>query len=304
MNMMHLSSVDLNLLVVFEAVYSEKNLTRAGEKLGLTQSAVSHALARVRKLLGDPLFVRSGGGMVPTPRAEEVYAGLAGPLGGIRRALEQPRPFVPEEEERTFLLSMSDYCGMVILPPLTARLRKVAPGIGIAVSPLSSDRTQEGLETGAFELVVGNRKVGPGIFQRRLFVDEFVCMVRKGHPEVKSGLSLEGYLRLHHGVFDSGGKADRLVREALEKEGVKRKVALKVPHILVIPRILESTDLIVTLPRRLALSFSPAGEFRLFSPPVPIPPLEILLYWHEKYNNDPAIRWLRETACAVLEEFG
>ena len=297
--MLQLGSVDLNLLPVFEAVYREGNLTRAGEKLGLTQSAVSHALARLRKVAGDPLFVRTKKGMEPTPRARELYVPLAGSLSGIREALAAPAAFDPATVSRTFLLSMSDYCGMVILPALMRELGQRAPGVRIEISPLASDRTQEGLESGAFELVAGNRDVGSGVYRKRIFQDDFVCMVRKEHPAIGASLDLSTYLSLSHALFSPRERGDRLVGKTLGGMGLRRKVALRVPHILVIPKVVETTDLLVTLPRRLAASFESQERFRLLPPPVAIPPLTLMLYWHERVNNDPANRWLRSTIAGL-----
>ncbi len=293
--MIHLGGIDLNLLPVFEAVYRERNLTRAGEHLGLTQSAVSHALGRLRKLLGDSLFVRTGGEMAPTPRSVAIYASLEPSLAGIRTLLEEPAPFDPATAKKNIRLSMSDYCEMVILPPLMHHLSREAPGIRIEISPMPSDKTQVGLETGEFELAVGHREVGPGIFRRHLFDDDFQCMVHNSHPVITGTLSLDDYLAQPHAIFSPRAKGDVIIEKTLSRMGYQRNVALRVPHILIIPKILETTGMIVTLPRRLAYAFENISAFRLFAPPIDLPALSIMLYWHERMNGDPANRWLRKT---------
>ncbi|MBI9092892.1 MAG: LysR family transcriptional regulator [Desulfobacterium sp.] len=293
--MIHLGGIDLNLLPVFEAVYRHRNLTRAGENLGLTQSAVSHALGRLRKLFGDALFVRTKGEMAPTPRAVAIYASLEPSLAGIRTLLKEPAPFDPATAKKNIRLSMSDYCEMVILPPLMHHLSREAPGIRIEISPMPSDKTQVGLESGEFELAVGHREVGPGIFRRHLFDDDFQCMVHNSHPAIGETLSLEDYLVLPHAIFSPRAKGDVIIEKTLSQMGYQRNVALRVPHILIIPKILETTGMIVTLPRRLAYAFENIAAFRLFAPPMELPSLSIMLYWHERMNGDPANRWLRKT---------
>ncbi|MCP4756490.1 MAG: LysR family transcriptional regulator [Proteobacteria bacterium] len=292
MKIIHLKNIDLNLLLVFDCIYREESLTLAGERLGRTQSAVSHALERLRSVFDDPLFVRTSKKMRPTSRAQELALPIQRALETIQEVLVPPERFSPEKLERTFSLSMSDYCEMVILPSLMESLWQRAPNVRIEVlSPATSD-AQQGLETGTFDLIIGNKDVSSGIYQQKLFEDEFVCMVNENHSEIQDEITLENYLKYPHVLFSPRGKGDRLVAECLKKQNLKRKVSLQVPHILVIPRVLKNTPYIVTLPRKLANALD-LTALQLLKPPIDLPKLPIMQYWHETMHHDPTHVWLR-----------
>jgi len=298
MKSIHLKNIDLNLLLIFDCIYREESITEAGEKLGRTQSAVSHALERLRNLFDDPLFVRASNRMRPTPRAIELAVPIQMALKNIQDVLVQPSQFSPDKLERTFVISMSDYCATVILPPLIKELSQTAPHVRLEVlAPATSD-AQRGLESGAFDLIIGNRDVTAGIYQQKLFDDEFVCMLSQDHEEIGEALSLEAYLENLHIIFAPSARKDKL-ENSLRKQGIKRNVALKVPHILVIPQILKGTPYLVTLPRKLAEALD-VTFLRLLKPPVECPEIPVMQYWHEALNNDPAHRWLRKLIHSVI----
>lgn len=293
MKTIHLKNIDLNLLLVFDCIYRERNLTLAGEKLGRTQSAISHSLERLRSIFNDPLFIRTPKQMRPTARTEELIEPIQNALESIHNALAPSEKFIPEQLEKTFKISMSDYCEMVILPDLMEFISENAPGVKIEIlSPATID-PQEGLESGVFDLVIGNKDLETGIFQQKLFEDRFVCMVKKDHETIENKIDLADYLRFSHIIFSPRGKSDRLVEGELRSQGLKRNIALRVPDIMVIPGVLKKTSFIVTLPLKLAESFD-TNQLKILSPPLELPVLPIMQYWHEALHNDPAHGWFRK----------
>ncbi len=298
MKTIHLKNIDLNLLLIFDCIYREESITEAGERLGRTQSAVSHALERLRNLFDDPLFVRTANRMRPTPRAHQLAGPIQMALKNIQDVLIQPAEFSPEKLERTFAISMSDYCETVILPPLMKQLSQHAPNVRLEVLAPATTDPQQGLESGAFDLIIGNKDLSTGIYQQKLFDDEFVCMVSKGHETVREELTLEDYLIHSHIIFAPSGKKDRL-EKSLRKQGIKRQVALQVPHILVIPQILKDTPYLVTLPRKLAEALD-VTFLKMLKPPMEMPEIPVMQYWHEALNNDPAHQWLRKTVHSIV----
>lgn len=298
MKAIHLKNIDLNLLLIFDCIYETESVTVAGERLGRTQSAVSHALERLRNLFDDPLFVRTSNRMRPTPRADQLARPIREALKNINDILVPPNLFDPEKVERSFVISMSDYCETVILPPLMRKLSQQAPHVTLEVlAPATSD-PQQGLESGAFDLIIGNKDLETGIYQQKLFDDEFVCMVSQDNGRVGRQLTMEHYRALSHIIFAPSGRTDRL-EKSLRKQGIKRHVALQVPHILVIPQILRKTPYLVTLPRKLAEALD-VTFLRMMKPPMELPEIPVMQYWHEALNGDPAHQWLRKIVHGLI----
>ena len=301
MNLFHIRDLDLNLLLVFDCIYREGNLTAVGRHLGRTRSAVSHALDRLRAQLDDPLFVRTHRGMRPTPRACELAPAIRQALETIQTALKPPDAFAAESLTRTFRIAMSDYSEMIVLPALMEYLCQRAPEVRIEVRSTAALQAQTGLESGELELVIGNQEVGAGVLQQVLFVDQFACAARCDHSAISPPLAMEQYLECRHVVFAPQGRGDRLLDEALRRRRIERKVALRVPHILAIPPILKSTPFIVTLPRRLGDALDDA-DLQFLEPPLDLPPLPVMQYWHEAMHRDPAHRWLRGAIQEICKE--
>ncbi len=294
MNRIHLKNIDLNLLLVFDCIYRERSLTLAGERLGRTQSAISHSLERLRTLFGDRLFVRAARQMRPTPYAENLAVPVQKALTSLQAALAPAENFSPRNLERTFTISMSDYCEAVILPGLMEFLRKGAPGIQIEVLSPAASSPQRGLESGKFELIVGNKDLGPGIYGQRVWSDSFVCLTGSSHELTGGRMTLDFYLSRSHILFAPRGKKDRIVEKTLAKRNLKRKVALRTPTISVIPGIVENSPYIITLPKKMAETIK-SPSIRMMEPPIPFPELPIMQYWHEALHDDPAHGWLRST---------
>jgi DNA-binding transcriptional LysR family regulator len=289
----HLAQVDLNLLVALDALLAEGHVTRAAARLGLTQSALSRALGRLRVLLDDPLFVRTGHGMRPTPRAQA----LAEPL---RRALEQlhsavlDRPgFDPATSRRTFTLGTVDYALAVLLPPLLERLKEQAPGVDVTVRSIPRDFTGA-LEAGELDMVLmPSRPTSAGLVWTPLFDERFVCVLREGHPALRQPLTLKRFAALGHVLVAPEGRPGSQVDDILAEQGMKRRVALLVPNFLVVPPVVAASDLIATLPVRVVRAFEGALALQRVAPPLKVPGFTLAQGWHERQRREPGHVWFR-----------
>ena len=299
-----LAGVDLNLVMALDALLAERHVTRAAARLGVTQSAASHALGRLRDLFGDPLLVRGPrGAMIPTPRAEtlapqvhRVLIELAGVLRG--------EVFDPATARRTFRIGAGDYAEVVLLPRLIERIRRVAPGIELWVHPFDDHGDAE-LAAGTLDVVFspprGAARVA-GAYEKVLFHEDFTCIVRAEHPLAGGKLTLPRYCSAAHVLVAPRGTPGSLVDDALAEHGRTRTIALAVPHFLVVPHIVAGSDLVATLAKRVAALFVDTLGLVTLSPPVQLPRFEMALAWHERNHHDAAHRWLREQLLAVAAE--
>ncbi len=301
---MDIGSLELRLLAAFEAVLRERGVTAAADALGVTQPAVSQALAKLRRALGDPLFVRAPHGMEPTPRALE----LAGPVADIlrlaRERLGQPASFDPRRAERTFTVFTTDAGAVVFTPRVVRRLGRVAPGVRIRIMPVVPGRFPGALAEGEADLAFGAFPVlGGGFFQQRLYSDDYVCLVRRAHPAVRSRLAFELYARLPHVVVTAQGTGHghAVVERILARRLAPDRVAVRVPSFLAAPMIVAQSDCVLTVPRRVAEAFARPLRLRVLAPPLALPPFVVRQYWHERFHRDPANRWFR---ALVAELFG
>ncbi|MEI9936503.1 MAG: LysR family transcriptional regulator [Pseudomonadota bacterium] len=295
MHMVHdnaLSSIDLNLLVILRALLRERHVTRAARQVGLSQSATSHALARLRELCGDPLLVRHGRSLELTPRATRLLPGLERGLTELQGVVTREPAFDPKRARRLFSLGMADYAQALLLRPLLRSLRLAAPEIDLNV--VTFPNLQELLESGGLDLAISvTGAITPALSTQPLFDDGFVCMVRRGHPSVRGKLTLDAYLSLHHVVVAPSGTSGSVVDTELDRLGLVRRVALRVSSFLVAPIVVAETDFISTTPERLARRLAKRFALHLMPPPFPIPRFELSLAWHPRFDDDPAHRWLR-----------
>jgi DNA-binding transcriptional LysR family regulator len=289
---MNLSKVDLNLFIVFDAIYTEANLTRAGQIVGITQPAVSNALSRLRETFNDPLFVRTAQGMVPTPMAQNIIGAVRNALQLLRVSVQESRIFNPREANKTFSISMTDLVEIVLLPPLFQRLRRQAPGVKIESFLARRRETTKELAAGRIDFAV-DAPINTDLQVRhvKLFEDRYVCVMRKGHPLAKDKLSLDEYLSLSHVHISSRRSGLGLVDLALGKMGLQRKVALRSQHYLMASEVMQQTDMAMTVTE----SFARRHNLHTVDLPVnTVPAQETHLYWHESTDQDPANRWMRE----------
>jgi DNA-binding transcriptional LysR family regulator len=291
---MNVADLDLNLLRAFDAVLREGSVTAAAERLGLSQPAMSNALSRLRRLLGDPLFMRTPGGMRPTPFAQQFAAPVQQALDLIRAGFSQQAGFDPKTSDRIFRLQLTDVGEIVFLPPLLERLERDAPLVRVETQHLPQDEVSDALASGEADLAVGFLpELSHGVVQKRLFRDRYVCLVRADHPKIGSRLTLAQFLAATHVLVSARGSAHEIVEQTLRNQGLVRRIALRVPHFSVVPMILARTDHMVIVPEGLVAAIAPFGRFKSLKPPVHIPALDVKVHWHERFEQDPGTSWLR-----------
>lgn len=298
---MNLSKVDLNLFIVFDAIYTEANLTSAGQIVGITQPAVSNALARLRETFNDPLFVRTAQGMVPTPMAQNIIGPVRNALSLLRVSVQESRIFNPQQAAKTYRISMTDLTEAVILPPLFQRLRRLAPTVVIESFLSKRRETTKELAAGRLDFAVdAPLNTDPQVRHVKLMEDRYVCAMRKGHPMAgKDKLTLDDYLSLTHIHISSRRNGLGHVDLALGKMGLQRKIALRSQHYLMASQVLQQTDMVMTVPER----FARRHELHWFNLPVnDVPMVETHLYWHESTDQDPANRWMREQMIELCQQ--
>ena len=291
---MNLKDVDLNLLVVFNQLLIERGVSKVADSLGLSQPAVSNALARLRKLTGDTLFLRTTKGMEPTPFAQQLAEPIAYALGLIHSAVNQRTSFDPATAKRSFTVGMTDIGEIYFLPKLLEELAKVASGVTMSTVRNTSVNLRDEMEAGHIDLAIGLLpQLKAGFFQRRLFRQRYVCMFRRGHGLDKRKVSLVEFSSANHVVVVSEGTGHGKVDELMERSGVVRNVRLTVPHFVAVGHILQHSDMVATVPERLAQAL--VGPFGLayVKHPASLPEIAINLFWHAKYHKDPANEWLR-----------
>ena len=297
-----LSAVDLNLLVVLRALLTQRNVTRAAREVGLSQSAASHALGRLRDLYADPLLIRSGRGLELTPRAAELLPQLERGLLELERSLQAPPAFDPQRARYSLRIGSADYIQAVLLAPLKALLRAQAPGIDLQCT--SYPDLLEPLESGSIDVALTVRGKWPARYREQpLFSDGFVCMVRLGHPVLRhKRLTLRRYLELEHLLVAPGGKPGSFVDAQLARRGLSRRIALQVSSFLVAPQVVVETDLISTGPERLLRSLKSHYPIELLPTPLSIPRFEVCLLWHTRLDHDPAHAWMRQAIVSAARD--
>ena len=300
-----LAQVDLNLLVALDALLQEGSVTKAARRVGISQPAMSNALKRLRKMLDDEILVRSGSTMVPTPRAMELAGPVHDALTTIQQALESRSSFDPGQAKGRFALAGSDYTSLVLLPDLVETLREKAPGMELAVLNLPTELPARALESGEVHLAVGVFREVPGNHvQRALFRDRFVCVTRKGHPRIQGPLDLDTYCDMDHVLISPRGRGPGVVDHFLEREGRRRRVALRVPHFLVAPLVVSRSDMVLTLASRVACRLAEHLELDVHSPPLELPTFTVRMVWHARFQHDPAHRFLRQQVAEAAASVG
>lgn len=291
---MDMKAIDLNLLVVLDAMVEHRSVTRAGEAIGLSQPAMSAAVARLRALFDDALFVRTGPEMKPTPRALELAAPVRRVIEMIRTDILQRSGFDPATTDRTFTIITPDIGEINFLPRLLARFAQEAPLAQLRTMAKPRPAAAEALEAGKAELAVGYfpdlQKAG--FFQQKLFDNPHVCIVRRGHPTLGQRMTLKEYLAASHAVVRPDGR-EHVFEEFFQQRGLQRKVLVELSHFMSLLPVIESSDLVATVPRDLADVCRRYADVRIVDTPIKSPVIAVHQFWHRRFHKDPANVWLR-----------
>lgn len=300
---MELHEIDLNLLVVFNHLLAERRVSKVAENLGLSQPAVSNSLAKLRRLFGDELFMRTPKGMEPTPFAEQLAEPVSHALAMIHGGLNQRTSFEPANAQRSFTIGMTDIGEIYFLPQLIERLHRDAPGVVLSTVRNAAVNLRDELESGKVDLAVGLLpQLKAGFYQRRLFMQSYVCLLRRGHRLDKKRITLAEYANAEHLVVVSAGTGHGKVDELLQRSGVARTVRLTVPHYVSVGHILQHSDMVATVPEGLAdRVLQPFGLAKV-PHPAKLPQVAINAFWHAKYHRSPANRWLRTVMFELFAE--
>jgi len=296
---MKLSDKDLNLFVVFEVIYSERNLTKTGEVLGITQPAVSNALSRLRKEFNDELFIRSSKGMIPTPVSQNMIHDVRKALDIIRNSISESDSFDPKTAKTTFKISIGDTSEYRLLPELIKKLNRSAPEINIESYLTPRIDTPKELAVGNIDFAIDPPiHTDSSLRNQKIYQDEYVLIVNKKHPIAKKKkISLDDYLNLNHIHIAKRPIGLGHVDLTLHNLGISRRIALRAQHFLVAPFIMEQSELAITS----IASFAKGRDFKVFDLPFKIDPLVLHLYWHVNKDQDPASAWMREL---ILKTYG
>lgn len=291
--MFNFKQVDLNLLLTLDVLLSELNVTRAGKRLNLSQSAVSVHLAKLRDVFGDPLLLPGPRGMRPTARADELRAPLRQALQALEQAVSPSDPFTPMLATQTWRIAASDYAESTIILPALSGLRLAAPETRLAIIQVIPSRLAKQAEQGDIDLAFHTLEEAPlDLHSRRLFTERYVLAGRIGHPHLQGELSISQFCKLNYVVVSpDGGGFFGVTDNVLASLGLHRRVVLSVPHFLFMMSVLVTTDLVAMLPARLARNYP---GLVAVEPPVEIPGYEMTMLWHERCHRDPAHIWLRE----------
>lgn len=294
---------DLNLLPVFLALMEERSVTRAAERLGITQPALSNALTRLRDTLKDPLFIRERYGMRPTAKAEALAPVVAAALDQLDGVVRDQQDFDPASAQQLFTLAPNSYVEFVLMPALVTRLRARAPGIRLRLTPYGSDLAETGVTSGTTALALG-RFVNPpnNLVVRHLMDEGLACVVRADHPQVGSKLTRKQYEQLKHVNVLPPGRLKFGLFQRLEREGLHRDVAVSVTHFLAVPEMVAVSDYCATLPRLICRRLAGDPRLKVLPAPVDLGTFPVEMAWHARYRHDPAHRWLRQQILEVAQE--
>lgn len=290
--------LDVKLLRLLDLLYKTRSVTRTSEQLKQTQSTVSIMLARLRKQFNDPLFVRTTGGMQPTPRADALIATVRAVLEGLRSLSDTETNFDPASSRRVFRIYVPDASHVTLLPRLFAHIHALAPKVRLEAASIEGDIATE-MQSGEGDLAIGSSlALAAGFYQQTLFEQDWICLLNAHHPRIREQLTLKDYLAEDHvGILTGSGS--RVLNPEVKRQRLERSVLLELPGFLGLPAILSISELIATLPRQIGEALARSAGLRLLACPVKLPSLTIKQHWHARYHHDAANKWLRGI-CAEL----
>jgi DNA-binding transcriptional LysR family regulator len=301
--MTNFQNFDLNLLTVLDCLLRERSLSHAAKVLHVSQPTISASLSKLREIFRDELFVRTGTGMQPTPRALELKGPIRRVLESIRSDVLGATQFDPAQETRSYTITTSDLAETVMMPRLIADLSHEAPHVNVRSVVIGPQHVEEALESGDIDLAVGYFPdlTRPSTMQQLLFMHGFACLVRIGHPQIGKSLTMENFMAAHHIVVNSEGRSQELFEDVLLKRGLERRCAFRTTHFLSVPFVVANTDLIVTMPRAAAVFFSRIANLRVLDPPFDAPEFAVRQFWHRRFQNDARIVWLRNMMASIYQ---
>lgn len=291
---MDIKSVDLNLLPVLDALLRHRSVTLAARELDMSQSAVSTALGRLRDTLGDQLFVRTGRGMLPTPRASQLTEPVTAILDKLRDEVLSASGFVAADSERTFTLGLSDVGSYVLWPRIVSAVAQQAPSVRLRMRVVTQPLIASALESAEIDVALGAYPDLPDtLYQRRLFERKYVAMVRIGHPLAGKRLSVQAFARCPQAVVRLASGIQDRIDETLAQQGLTRERVLEMPSYLMLPPLLDAGDHLAVIPGQLADAFARHGQFKLLKLPFDLPASVIRMHWHKRFHEDAGNVWLR-----------
>lgn len=300
--MSNLRTFDLNLLVAFDVLMRDLNVTRAAEHMFITQSAMSHILQRLRQQLDDPLLVKTPTGMKPTERALALIDPVRVLLNEMEQLIQPPMEFEAGTSQLRFVLAATDYMEFLLIPELSGLIDQIAPGIDIHVKRTESIFPVAQLENGSLDVVLGFESVlnpPAHLHCQKLFSDQMACVVRQNHPLIRQAPSLEEYVAIPHMLISRTGSNVGLIDQKLTELGLERRIKLIVPHFLSAPLIVAETEMILSLPYRIAKQFKKLAALDIFPVPVELPAYDLVMIWHPLREKEPAHLWLRDKIIAI-----
>ncbi|HSB11981.1 MAG TPA: LysR family transcriptional regulator [Blastocatellia bacterium] len=305
---MNLQSLDLNLLLVFEALMEERNVTRAARRIGLSQPAMSNALTRLRRIFDDPLLVRTPGAMMPTHAAQALIEPVRAALAQLRVALEKKPPFDPAASNRAFHVLTNDYAEIILLARLVGKLRKQAGGVSLRVHrpPNVFQPPSRTALSDSYDLAIGffpdALSLDASVRSEVLFEEDNVCIASAKHPTIRGKISIRQYATEGHVAVFYKTEGPGVIDTILSQKGLTRRLAVQAPHFASVPFIVSESNLVATVPRRLALKLGATLKFQVLPLPIAMPPLRLSMLWHERMDADPAHAWLRRVVADTAGE--
>ena len=301
MHGVQIAAVDLNLAVVLRALLDERSVSRAAKRLGLSQSATSHALGRLRALVQDPLFVRTRTGLVPTARADAMADAVRTSVAALEATFFVPPPFDPRTVERTFHIRPSDYVECLLVPRLIERLATVAPKVDLFARPVVTEPVLA-LEDGQLDLLIQPTRSSEqtdGFHMEELWDERLVGIARRGHPLTRGRVTLERFANASHALVSPRGQPGGIVDDLLNQRGILRRIAFTTPSFLVAPQVVAMTDLVMVLPARIAAVLEGQLQLATFEPPIEVPGFRMAMFWHARHHADPAHAFIRREIAQV-----
>jgi DNA-binding transcriptional LysR family regulator len=296
---------DLNLLPILVTIYDEGSVSAAAKRLGMSQSAISTALSKLRLKYEDPLFHRAGQGMKPTPRMNALIEPLREALARVDGTFRKEPAFDPATTDHVFTFAMTDLGEMVFMPKILSRIRKLAPHASVRSVAASAAQIERGLETGEIDLAVGYFPdlKEKSFHERHLFFHHFVCLLRADHPVSGATLSMQQFLTLEHAVVYGAGRTYEIFERFLRAKRIVRRVVLETPHFMSIPFIISRSDLIVTVPHAVGMFVKGMDmNIRIARPPMRTPRIDLKMHWHRNFQRDARNRWLRDVVASLFTD--